>query len=481
MTYFELIDKRIKEINSEKTQMFVKYYKELKSIINDKKYNQRIQDLLINWLLIIIEFYNPNKDILEHTLVEEFIENNLECIRNLDYLKVYTLDEILCDPTNFFYNQIIKVEHSQISAKNLRLKKEEEKYVRDPEGEYTLYSAGVCTKEILNKPLRINCGIELLNIEGDVQNLQHELQHSKQQFFGFTYSSKYPFAFEIRLMLTEGDAIYSGNLIDDWNERNSFIDYENIQIAYNLYYQLYILLMLTLPKNVRDTWKKSDLFFDKIPEKQQEFFIELMALITVILAKNNSKYTDKDIKDSINLCHQEFSEEKLNIFINERKKENEERKYRYLKEIQKLNEILENPKEFEKSYLEYKEKVENYYYNLSPDKQKKIKKEIEKKLNMTKEEYKFDLESSIEVLKKEICESKAISNEEYLRYQYSIKLPLAMEKIFNQNLTITALVQIAISKVKEFLISINDADLLEKLIIIESFQRTKEELWKRYK
>ena len=234
------------------------------------------------------------------------------------------------------------------------------KLILDSNGEYYLSALGVCyrgeTIELVGKPIL-------------AQVLEHELQHIDQSY---VYPSKFPFASDMLKMLYEGEAGYHYNLI--YTDGKYFPIDEND--FYYIYYLLYTLLMLVIPKEMRDLWSKKysidsiSYIFPNIfksitnSEENRKNFSYIFSLATLVAAYCNSENIKKifniSIETSLNHCSKKVEEwdQTISNVIEE-----DNKRYQYyqfgMELSKKMQMLLRQELSFVELFLLFLEKVEN--------------------------------------------------------------------------------------------------------------------------
>ncbi len=316
---------------------FSEYFMELDKICEEKNWDDITIKTLRKWLSSVLYFYNPNDNILEHLGVHEYINNSLEKLKQVKDIKVLRLDQVISNPNCSLFKYIKKIPFDKDSFK-IRLSKRGECFILDENGDYYLSVYGECH--------RMDKTIELLD-EGGVENLfHHELQHIDQYYI---YPSEFPFASDMLKMLCEGEAEYHRYLI---NRVSNFLPIEESSIYY-IYYLVYTLLMLVIPKEMQECWNStyryntaivSDIFkYISDSEVNRKRFSQLFALITLIVAYCNPQNTEEIINASVDTS--------MN---------------RYLDSLETLDQIIQSG--IEKGKGEYQNKGELSRYQILGDK-----------------------------------------------------------------------------------------------------------------
>ena len=338
---------------------FLPYFVELDRICEEKDWDYKTIKVLRQWFLFLLNFYKPSTDILNHFSVEEYVKYNFTKIKKAKDIKVLELEEIFINPDCLLYNFIKKIP-SNMNGLTIRLAKQEKKFILDSNGEYYLSALGVCyrgeTIELVGKPIL-------------AQVLEHELQHIDQSY---VYPSKFPFASDMLKMLYEGEAGYHYNLI--YTDGKYFPIDEND--FYYIYYLLYTLLMLVIPKEMRDLWSKKysidsiSYIFPNIfksitnSEENRKNFSYIFSLATLVAAFCNSENTKEifniSIETSLNHCSKKVEEwdQTISNVIEE-----DNKRYQYyqfgMELSKKMQMLLRQELSFVELFLLFLEKVEN--------------------------------------------------------------------------------------------------------------------------
>ncbi len=451
---------------------YLKYKNEFEEICKEKNLNKKGEELLQQWFFMLF-LYTPNMDLVNHASLEEYIEKYLQSLRNMNNLSIYTLEEVLNDESNILH--IIKqVPKTHGNAKYAwRLKKENGKYILDDNGEFYLEASGICGIEDHN--------IALIDDNETINSLQHELTHINQGENKYDYPSKLPFFYDIKKMLREAEANSSERIMNgdvffafyDWNEYN-------IQsYSYHFYYQIYIMLMFILPKEMKKDWEEGNFNVTHIPEQQKDFFSNLFAIITILVAKSNLENTDEVFEESINICYQDCLPKLVqadNDFIKARQDELKIEEQIALCRIQEIEIILNNPNLFKEEYLKKIEAIKKEILELE-DVTEVEREELlnELKNEGTSEEYASSLRKEIDENEEHIKNyqekrkpENLLNEEDYKNYcfrKFGIDLTIAMKQLLEQKFTIAELFQMLVKKVENYLIEMEGKN--EKLAFIE--------------
>ncbi len=406
---------------TESLQQFV----ELERICVEKNWDNKTIKVLRQWFLFILKFYKPNTNILYHFSVNEYIKYNFEKLKQSKDIKILELKEILVNPQCSLYKCIQKI---PINTNELttRFSKKEKSFILDENGEYYLSASGVC-----------HCGetIELIDEPGLAHVLQHELQHINQNY---VYPSEFPFANDMLQMLNEGESEYHYHLLD--MVLNFFpIEEKN---SYYIYYLVYTLLMLVLPKEICDSWNKvhdmysnpyifSDIFKDITHvEENRNNFSNIFSLATLIVASCNSEHTQEIFNTSIETCIKRCSkkverwDQTIQFVLEEDRKNNLKGLQSHIEAVNKRINILQQPNLLQEKYLEIVSDEKEFIANEPKEIQEKLFSEL--KL-FTIEKFKFILKEDIKEGEKSIQKyqnkkdqtpQEILGEEDYKRYHY---------------------------------------------------------------
>ena len=278
------------------------YILQLKQICFQKNFKQEIFEILKDWLCKLTLFYNAELDILNKKSLKEYINDYLKSLEKVESITIYNLEDILKDKDNYFYSRILKMSYSTDKNKiKYRFKKEDNNYVIDSKGDYYLAAVGAC--------FSLENRIELINDKEIIENIHHELTHIKQDLFGYFYPSFFPFSFNIRKMLREGNATFHEKIYyGDINPKVYKWHYLNIQNnQYEYYYQLYMLLMLILPKKLTNSWEKGEFNITLLDNNQIDRFTFIFALITILLNDSTNEVLEESVNYSYNYCQNKLN------------------------------------------------------------------------------------------------------------------------------------------------------------------------------
>ncbi len=449
--------------------IYKKYYVELERICFEKNYNAELKQLLKKWLFELIIYYNPNLDIFNQVSLEEYIKKKLQILEKVRHLTLFNVEEVLKDKSNYFYNQIEQASVYPIknNKKNFLLKKIKNKYVIDSNGDYFFDCIGACWC--------LGYEIQLLKEKEEelTVTFHHELTHLEQDLVGFYYPSIYPYSTNMRKMFREGNAVYHERLFKG-QIHSPFVFWDALHIQnykYEFYYQIYMLLSISLPKNMFDSFCQGKFNVAYLPESQKDFFSEIFSLATILLIKSIPENNLKTIKDSLNCSYQDCLL-KLESYSSYKSEIEQEKKYQ--KQLIKMKEILQNPKLLEKEYLrEYKEAKERIFKEASLETQKKLLFELEQ--NATVEEYEkllkhqiYSTKKSIEAYQKKINESEFVEEYKHKNYQFGISLYQIIQKYLEKDLSINDIFQDLVKKVETFLIQEKSEEI--KILFVQSIK-----------
>lgn len=457
---------------------FSMYFEELKQIMKEKNWNDDITvNTLISWLLHFFHFYDASSNILDNFSLDDYLKNSFEKLRQTESLKIINFAEIINNPNCMLYSHIKRIPDNIINKVENRLSKKEENYFLAQNGEYYLTAYGVN---------RGGSKIELVNRKELEYTLQHELQHINQ---GFAYPSEFPFTNDMLNMLHEGEAEYHANLIN-YSESDLLICSENL---YHIYYLTYTLLMMVIPKEMRNTWNKTNQYnntylfpevfkyISNTPESRNQFS-DIFALVTIIVASCNSENTkeifSKSIDKSMNRCSKKIEAWDKIVYLEieaDRKNIIKSQNQNY-KVVQESMELLENPDLLKERYLEIINEEKEYIAIQSKELQNELLAELELfTLERFKNQKMEDIKNGEENIKK--CQMKRekspqeilgdIDYQAYQYYQFGMSLNQKIQILLNQKLSFTELFEQLLQKVSNYLIESKDYKVGEKIAFID--------------
>lgn len=451
------------------------------SLCLEKKFSTEIKEFLIDWTFSLVIFYEPKKNILDGFSLGEYLKDCFERLNKMKKLKIYSPEEIGKNEDSLIYKEI-KIFPKEFERKDFSYfyRKEGQQFILDEKGEYYLTASGVQCNAIIN----------LVKKEGMYATFKHELEHVHQ---GFYYPTYFPFSKEIVLMLCEGAAEYQDYLFSGLLPSVFFDDNFIKKYSYVVYYQLYLLLMFVIPKEVRKKWQ-SDEKFGKIYELQEnyflrnlkffydtddkrEYFSKVFAICTLIVSKCDRENTDEVIIDSIETSYEycnrkmskqgKFIEESLEL---ERTQEQENRV-----NLQKYLTLKQNESLMYEEYIKLKEREKACLLNEPLEEQAKLLEEMEKE--MTFEAYKSYVQEEIEICKRHIEASKQERTPEqilgekefriYQYYQFGVSLNKNMKHLFHQKFSVEELLEMLIDEIQEALKKDENSNVDAKLDYLE--------------
>lgn len=418
----------------------MEFINELEKICEEKQFNEKIKNMLVRWFYWIFNSYNSTLNILDYDSLKEYIEKQLKDLKKVQKFNIYTIEEILKDSKNHFNNFIKPLPEKETFRYLFLLKKEKNSFQIAEDGNFFISCYGLTNFE--------NLSMELIEHENIHKTFHHELRHINQGTIKYQYPSIYPFFSEIIKMCQEGEAVFHRRLIDgniflqkgDWNE-------EDIkEYPYDLFYQIYIILMFLLPTEMRKEWENEKFNISYISGDKQDFFVNIFALVTILVAKTNSKNTKDHIEASINLCYQDC------VRIIDKAKQNEENQQIYTNALQENNNILSN-------------------LNLLKEEYKKFSREHNDKMSL--ETFKQSLEdwSIYYQYKQDYYKKKEYLEEnKYQLYLFGINLSTALKSLLEQNLSVTDVFQIFVKEAENYLQKTNAPYLEDKLLFISTLK-----------
>ncbi len=325
------------------------------------------------------------------------------------------------------------------------LKKEKDSFQIAEDGNYFMSCYGLTSFE--------NLSMELIEYEKVHKTFHHELRHINQGIIKYQYPCIYPFSSEIITMCREGEAVFHRRLIDgnillqkgDWNEE------EIKEYPYDLFYQIYIVLMFLVPPKMRKEWESKQFNVSYLEDKQ-DFFVNIFALITILAAKTNSKNTKDQIEASINLCYQNC------VKTIEMEKLRKESQQVYMQALQDNRSILSNLHLLEEEY-------------------KKFRKEQDDKISI--ETFKKFLEdwSVYYQYKQDYYQSRnKLEEDKYSLYLFGINLSIRLKNLLDQDLSVTDIFQIFVKESENYLRKTNVPHLEDKLLFLSTLKNPNYEI-----
>lgn len=459
---------------------FLPYFVELDRICIEKNFDNKTIKALKQWFLYILNFYKPSNDILEHFSVEDYIRYSFEKLKQTKDIKILELSEILINPNYSLFKQIKKIPFNTDKL-TTRFIKQGKGFILDKNGECYLSASGVCRGGKI---------IELLNEKGLSLVLQHELQHINQNY---VYPSEFPFSNDMLQMLNEGEGEYHYHLLDMISDFFQI----NEKDSYYIYYLVYTILMLTIPKEIRDSWNKidsvnsssyvfSDIFKDIFnSEENRNNFSYIFALATLIVASCNPENTketfNNSIEASINRCSEKVDRwNQIIAFVVESDRKNNRESLQYhIEEVSKRIKILQDPDLLREKYNEIITEEKEFITSEPQEKQEKLLQELQL---FTLEKFEFMLKEKVQVgeesirkyqNKQEQTPQEILEENDYKKYQYyqyGWELSKKMQILLSQELSFTELFELFLEKVESYLIDRKDFRLEEKLSFIDKIR-----------
>lgn len=273
----------------------------IEKLCKRKPFSKEIEEFLYGWISSIISYYEPSHDLLDRMPLKEYIKTRFHLLEQVKTLNIYSIHEMLKDKDSYLYKYYIKKLPGNFREKMLsfRLKKENEQFLLDKQGDYYLNSIGVCSDKLKY--------IEIIENQRVLYSFQHELEHINQGFF---YPISFPFYKEMSEFLGEGAAEYQKALLLSSLPAYFLDEHLVSNYSYSVYYELYVLLMFILPKQMRKKWASTvdigrhvceqEKFFSSLfysiagEEEKRTYFSKIFALVTVLVArcKENDKKDD---------------------------------------------------------------------------------------------------------------------------------------------------------------------------------------------
>ncbi len=453
---------------------------ELNRICKAKNLDYKTIEVLINWLSHIKFFYKSSNDILEHFSLEEYIKYSFEKLKQTKDIKVLQLDDTLINSQSLLYKYIEKIPFNK-DEYNPRFSKKENGFILDDNGDYYLRASGVCHGRET---------IELVDQKDLFQILQHELQHINQNYI---YPSEFPFANDMLQMLNEGEGEYHYHLIELYpyylpvEEKNK----------YYIYYLVYTLLMLVIPRDMRNSWNKIDNIYPNSSifanifkditssDENRNNFSQLFALATLIVALCNPDNTQTIFNNSIETCITHCSNkvekwnQKISVELELNRKNSLQHVQYHIKAVSERLNILQNPDLLQEKYMETISNEKNFIASEPKEEQEEFLQNLqlftlEKFESILKNEVKEGIESIQKYQNKIEQTPQAILGEEdykqYQYYQFGMELSKKMQILLSQELAFAELFEQFLKNVESYLIESKDPRLDEKLAFIDKIR-----------
>lgn len=264
-------------------EVYLQYNKELDKICIEKHFDEKTQNLLKNWLKELIFSYKKENNFLESLSLEKYVYNYFCYLKSIENIIIFEIEDVLNNVHNYFYREIFKPQKKEdYYFAPYHMRKEINKYILDSHGDYVLTTIGVSFEK--------NRSIQLINAKSITINFHHELTHIGQFLKNkYHYPSIFPYSKEIQTMFLEAEAylqekIFLGEsivLLEDWNE-------QKIKTKRSSFYcQLYILIFLFIPEEIRMKWKNEGINLNLVADKFLLIYSEFFAIITILIAKSN--------------------------------------------------------------------------------------------------------------------------------------------------------------------------------------------------
>lgn len=264
-------------------EIYLQCNKELDRICIKKHFEKKVQNLLKNWLKELIFSYKKENNFLEDLSLEEYVMNYFYYLKNLESINIFEIEDVLNNMDNYFYKEIFKPQKKEdYYFAPFHMRKENDEYVLDNQGDYILTTVGVALNE--------NRCIQLINVKNMPLYFHHELTHIGQFLCNkYQYPAIFSYAKEIQTMFLEADAYFQEKVflgesfvfLEDWNE-------QSIKLKKSAFYcQLYILIFLFVPEKIWIKWKSEGINLNLVPDKFRFVYSEFFTIITLLIAKSN--------------------------------------------------------------------------------------------------------------------------------------------------------------------------------------------------
>lgn len=381
--------------------------------------NKKRDDLIRRWFAKIFAVYDCNNNFIEKEAFEVYIDSYLAALEKVVAINLYTLEEILKSAHNYFYEDITIIPQSEKVDNKNRIKKEGDKYYLHPDGEYYLPNLGICDST--------NSAIVIIEDVNELENFHHELTHIVQGEKKYKYPIYFPFANGMNHLIREGNAQYNQRILSGKQSLNKEkLNEENV-LNQNAIYLLYVLLMISFPEDFRKKWVEGDFDTSLLPNNMQLDYADLFAIISILT---------------------------YNIYINDSRELDEVDFYK--SEYNARKEIIEN------NYLEALNKLKEEVKYLN----KLLEDENRKNTILGKEKIKYlsDKIADIEEKQKEIGDNK---KKEIIQLEFGKNIANLTESYIKQNLTITELLRLLITKVQKLLVENNKISIFQNIWIEE--------------
>lgn len=263
---------------------------DLNKVLTENSFGDNEKKLILHCFDILLSHFGNQT----HKLLE-YIEN----IKKLTSFKIVidvNEDEYLKSRVRVLNSMEIEIKEQtpEYFSGCIFLKKEEEKYVLDQNGEYLLNTLGYCDSE--------EKSIAIFDLpESNVKTFIHEYEHTTQK--GFKISSMYFASAELEFILREGDAmdLPLNALKKDEKLRKAILKNE---ISYFKEFHLFNNLKMLLGQQFIENWKSnSDIdFMEQIRNIFKEKFNEniLQEIMSIIfLLKNANDINNNDVQSML--------------------------------------------------------------------------------------------------------------------------------------------------------------------------------------
>lgn len=409
-----------------------KYEIRVDEICKKWKNNDKVKNLIRHWYSNLLSVYNIDNNFIDQNSLEEYIDIYLTALEKLNIINIYFLEEVIKSPDSDFYADIIKIPDNVEIVHEKRIKKENGEYSLNKNGEYCLLNLGLCNVT--------QSWIKVIEDETILENFHHELTHIVQDNIKYKYPTFFPFSIAMKKVIREGDAQYneriiSGKLYSNYNEWDFDTIHRKILVS-DVYYPLYVMLMLSLPKKFRENWYDGKFDIILFSNESYQNYIDLFAIMSILVANILIPDIRNTYIDEIKFCQKQYKARKLEI----------EKSYK--KQCQEL----------EKRQVELMNGVE------------KIGKNV-----ILQEEYKKYLQEELLEMKQDKALQYYHKNQEIMKLEFGENLVKTVKYYIEENLSMFELFQIFKKKVYDFLLEREETNFTN---LIENIFFNKEELKK---
>lgn len=333
-------------------------------ICKNWKNNDKVKNLIRCWYFKLLSVYDRNNNFIDKKSLEEYVDIYLTALEKLNIINIYSLEEIIKSPDSDFYPYIIKIPDNVEIVPEKRIMKENDKYSLNKNGEYCLLNVGLCNANQL--------WINVIEDEAIIKTFHHELTHIIQDNTKYKYPTFFPFSIAMKTIIREGDAQYNERIIAgkmhfNYNEWDFNRIHRKTSVS-DVYYPLYIMLMLSLPKKFRENWYDGKFDITILFNELYQNYIDLFAIMSILMADILIPDIRNTYIDEIKFYQKEYKARKLEIAQNYTKRcqELEKRQAELMNGLEKIgkNIILqeEYKKYFQEELLEIKQDKALQYY-----------------------------------------------------------------------------------------------------------------------